>query len=40
MDGEGIPERGCSNREGPVTPGPALSPDGLQSVCASGPEVI
>ena len=33
-----IPEGGCSSREGPVTPGPALSPDGFKSVCAGGPE--
>lgn len=27
--GEGVPEAGCSRREGPVTPGPELSPGGL-----------
>ena len=35
---EVIPEGGCSNREGPVTPGPVLSPDGFNSVCAGRSE--
>ena len=38
MDGESVPEGGCRSREGPVPPGPALGPDGLQGVCTGGPK--
>ena len=36
--GEGVPEGGCSDSEGPVTPGPKLGPWGFECGCIHGPE--
>ena len=39
VDGESVPERGCGNGKGPVTPGPELGPWDYQAVGVRGPEV-
>ena len=36
--GRSFQREGAAAEKAPVTPGPALSPDGFKSVCAGGPE--